>query len=75
MNLTVQGKPYMHTGEPNVLSVLEALSETANYVTVRHNGAILQRRDFENLSVADGDSIDFLYFAGGGAGCAVGRDS
>lgn len=73
MNLTVQGKPRTHTGEPNVRSVIEALNESADYVTVRHNGAILQRRDFENLPVADGDSIDLLYFMGGGAGCAAAR--
>jgi len=73
VNLTVQGKPHTHTGEPNVRSVIEALNESADYVTVRHNGAILQRRDFENLPVADGDSIDLLYFMGGGAGCAAAR--
>lgn len=73
MNLTVQGKPFTHIGEPNVRSVIEALNESATYVTVRHNGAILQRRDFENLPVADGDNIDILYFMGGGAGCAAAR--
>jgi len=72
VNLTVQGKPYTHSGEPHVLSVIEALNESSTYVTVRHNGAILQRRDFENLPLADGDSLDLLYFMGGGSGRRAG---
>lgn len=67
MNLTLQGKPFSYAGEPDIGSLLEALSESGSYVTVRHNGTILQRRDFENIPVADGDSIDVLYFMGGGA--------
>jgi sulfur carrier protein len=67
MNLTVQGRPFAHAGDPDMASVLEALNESISYVTVRHNGAILQRRDFESIPVAEGDSIDVLYFMGGGA--------
>lgn len=67
MNLTVQGKPFTYAGRPDIGSLLETLSESVSYVTVRHNGAILQRRDFENVPVAEGDSIDVLYFMGGGA--------
>jgi thiamine biosynthesis protein ThiS len=67
VNLTVQGKPFTHTGEPDVRSVIEALNESASYVTVRHNGAILHRRDFENIPVGEGDSVDILHFMGGGA--------
>lgn len=67
MNLTVQGKPYVHEGQPTILSVLEALHESVLYVNVRLNGEVLQRRDFENIRVSDGDSLDFLYFMGGGS--------
>ncbi len=67
MNLTVQGKPFSHTGDPDIGSLLETLNESVTYVTVRHNGAILQRRDFEDIPIAEGDSIDLLYFMGGGA--------
>lgn len=66
MNLTVQGNPHAYEGAPDVKSLLEALHETVLYVTVRLNGEILHRRDFENIPLTEGDSVDFLYFLGGG---------
>lgn len=66
MNLTVNGKPLEYEGEPAVSALLEQLKEQTTYVTVRHNGDILTRRDFENIPLAEGDAVDFLYFMGGG---------
>jgi sulfur carrier protein len=35
-------------------------------VSVELNGNILKRSDFDGTALADGDSIEFLYFMGGG---------
>ncbi|HYS42566.1 MAG TPA: sulfur carrier protein ThiS, partial [Geobacteraceae bacterium] len=40
--------------------------ETPEYVTVELNGEILDRENFATTSVKNGDSIEFLYFMGGG---------
>ncbi|MBJ6751207.1 sulfur carrier protein ThiS [Geomonas anaerohicana] len=69
MNLTVNGKPAtIAEGTPVSLNhLLEALKvEQREYVTVELNGDIMDRGDFEATTVKDGDSIEFLYFMGGG---------
>ncbi len=69
MNLTVNGKPATIDGEEslNVTALLTALKvEQPDYVTVELNGNILERENFAATLVQDGDSIEFLYFMGGG---------
>jgi sulfur carrier protein len=70
MNLTVNGKP-ASIAEENPVSItllLEALQVAQReYVTVELNGDILDRGDFEGATVKDGDTVEFLYFMGGGA--------
>lgn len=69
MNLTVNGKP-ASIAEENPLSVLQLLETLQvaqrEYVTVELNGDILDRGDFEGATVKDGDTVEFLYFMGGG---------
>lgn len=69
MNLTVNGKPATIENKPsvNVNELLEDLSVAqAEYVTVELNGEVLDREDFASTTVKDGDTVEFLYFMGGG---------
>jgi sulfur carrier protein len=69
MNLTVNGKPASITEENpvSITDLLEALNVAQReYVTVELNGDILDRGDFEGATVKDGDTVEFLYFMGGG---------
>lgn len=66
LEMTVQGQKLSYAGPADVRSLLESRGENALYANVRINGEILSRRDFENIPLRDGDSIDFLYFMGGG---------
>lgn len=66
LELTVQGQKLSYGGPADVRSLLEFQGENALYANVRINGEILTRRDFENIPLKDGDSVDFLYFMGGG---------
>lgn len=69
MNLTVNGKPSTVDGAEslNVTELLAALKVAqAEYVTVELNGEVLEREAFEATTVKDGDTIEFLYFMGGG---------
>ena len=70
LKLTVQGRDEIYSGPPDVRSLLESLGENAAYANVRINGEVLSRRDFENISLRDGDRVDFLYFMGGGS-CSI----
>ena len=69
MNLTVNGRP-ASIAEANPLSVsslLETLEVAQReYVTVELNGDILDRDRFDAVTVKDGDTVEFLYFMGGG---------
>lgn len=66
LNLVVQGKPLQYRGMADVRSLLESRGENSMYVNVRINDEVLAHRDFEQVSLSDGDSIDFLYYMGGG---------
>lgn len=69
MNLTVNGKAAKI--EHHALSVLQLLDvlnvSQKEYVTVELNGDILDREAFDAARVKDGDTVEFLYFMGGGS--------
>ena len=71
MNLTVNGKKTV-IADKESLSISGLLGELdvsdPLYVTVELNGNILERINFDNIVVKDGDEIEFLYFMGGGRG-------
>lgn len=70
MQLIVNGKPENLEGKDS-LSITTLLDELkvkdALYVTVELNGEILDRPVFDNTLVKDGDTLEFLYFMGGGS--------
>lgn len=66
MKIMVQGKTHDHQGEPHVGDLLETLGKSKTHVNIRLNGEVLRRRDFDNIPLSEGDSVDFLYFMGGG---------
>ena len=69
MNLTVNGKA-TELAASSTLSISALLTELnvkqPDYVTVELNGDILERETFDQVSVKDGDRVEFLYFMGGG---------
>ena len=69
MQLTVNGKPAVIEGKEslNITALLDELQvKESLYVTVELNGEILDRPTFDGTIVKDGDTIEFLYFMGGG---------
>ena len=46
--------------------LIAAKAEQPEYVTVQLNGEFVKREDFAKIFVNDGDTIEFLYFMGGG---------
>jgi sulfur carrier protein len=59
------------TEVPDRLTITELLAhqkvKMPDMVSVQVNGAILKREDFPATQVRKNDSVDFLYFMGGGA--------
>lgn len=69
MVLTVNGK-ITALAEVEPLAIPELLDklDVADplYVTVELNGKIIDRKAHEVTNVTDGDTVEFLYFMGGG---------
>ena len=55
---------------PEALTVAKLIEledvETPQYVTVSVNDEFIESGAFENTTLSDGDSVEFLYFMGGG---------
>lgn len=68
MKLTVNGEPLEIEKPINVKELLVvAKAEQPEYVTVELNGEFVDHFGFESTLVKDGDTVEFLYFMGGGA--------
>ncbi len=68
MKLTVNGEPLEIEKPINVKVLLVvAKAEQPEYVTVELNGEFVDHSGFESTLVKDGDTVEFLYFMGGGA--------
>ncbi len=67
MKLIIQGQAKEYDDAATINNVIENEKvETPEYVTVSVNDALYDVSEFEKISLKDGDSIEFLYFMGGG---------
>lgn len=68
MKLTVNGQSLEIEKSINVRELLVvAKADQPEYVTVQLNGEFVDHSGFDNTFVTDGDTVEFLYFMGGGA--------
>ena len=68
MTLTVNGEKLAIDKSVNIKELLDiAKAEQPEYVTVQKNGEFIDHGGFESTFVEDGDTIEFLYFMGGGS--------
>jgi sulfur carrier protein len=68
VTLTVAGQPKEYDAGLTVSKLIELEQvETPMYVTVSVNDAFIPSDSFETAALHDGDSVEFLYFMGGGA--------
>lgn len=66
MNVTLNGKPHVHSGEGNVACVVKELGVGSERVAVMVNEAIIARAKWGQTPVREGDRIEVLTFMGGG---------
>ena len=68
MKLTINGTSEELTGDTLTVSEVLALKSVKmpEMVSVELNGDILDRAAFDSTKVNDGDTVEFLYFMGGG---------
>ena len=69
MKLTVNGSDVQYNDGLTVSELLEEQKvKMPEMVSVELNGQILRRNDFSDTSLKEGDSVEFIYFMGGGCG-------
>jgi sulfur carrier protein len=67
MKLTVTGNVKEYADDLTVAQLIELEKvETPMYVTVSINDEFVDSGAFEKTALRDGDSVEFLYFMGGG---------
>ena len=67
MMILVSGKRMKVDDGFTVMQLMEQQKvETPQYVTVAVNNAFLPMERYECFSLKDGDTVEFLYFMGGG---------
>jgi sulfur carrier protein len=67
MNITVGGeKKSVPEGETLSQLIADEKVENAAYVTVAVNEAFVDHADFARTELHEGDTVEFLYFMGGG---------
>lgn len=68
MKITVAGeKKEVNDGLTVAQLVVDEKVETPEYVTVTINDEFVESGAFESTVLKDGDSVEFLYFMGGGS--------
>lgn len=68
MTITVAGvKKEVADGLTVAQLVIDENVETPQYVTVTINDEFVESGQFAEIVIKDGDSIEFLYFMGGGS--------
>lgn len=67
MTITVAGNKKNYEDGLTVSQLIAAEKvETPEYVTVAVNDEFVESGSFESTVIKDGDSVEFLYFMGGG---------
>jgi sulfur carrier protein len=67
MKITVNGRDVVLEKDVTVNELLVTQKvEMPEYVTVQINDELIAREDFETLLIKENDTIEFLYFMGGG---------
>lgn len=73
MILNISGEKKEYKEGTTVTQLIEAEDvETPEYVTVSINEEFVSRADFDTKQLEEGDSVEFIYFMGGG--CKDGFD-
>ena len=67
MTITINGKDAEIISDLSITELLASQDvESPDMVSVQLNGEIVERSNFETSKVSAGDTVEFLYFMGGG---------
>jgi thiamine biosynthesis protein ThiS len=66
LTLTVNGRERTLSGEPTLPALLADLGVDRRMVAVAHNGDVIPRATYDDVTLHDGDRIEVVRMVGGG---------
>lgn len=64
--LTINGKPKELPAPTGLVEYLESLEITTEFIAVGYNGEVIEKDDFDRITLADGDVLEIVRPVGGG---------
>ena len=64
--ITLNGEAVEITDGLSIGKLLQERNIKPELVSVEHNGTIVLKEDYDKLVISNGDTVEFLYFMGGG---------
>ena len=66
IRLTINGKERTLDAPTRLVEYLEALDVSAKSIAVAHNGTVLRREEFDDITLGEGDEVEIVRAVGGG---------
>ncbi len=66
IRLTVNGKPKELPAPTGLVEFLESLDIATQFIAVGYNGEVIEKENFDEVTLADGDVLEIVRPVGGG---------
>lgn len=66
ITLTINGKERNLETPMPLVDYLESLEVNTRFIAVAHNGTVIRREEFEDVTLGEGDEVEIVRAVGGG---------
>ncbi len=64
--LTINGKESTLEAPTPLVDYLESLEVNTRFIAVAHNGTVIRREEFDDVTLGEGDEVEIVRAVGGG---------
>ena len=66
ITLTINGKERTLEAPTPLVDYLDSLEVNIRFIAVAHNGTVIRREEFDDVTLAEGDEVEIVRAVGGG---------
>ena len=66
ITLTINGKERTLEAPTPLVDYLDSLEVNIRFIAVAHNGMVIRREEFDDVTLAEGDEVEIVRAVGGG---------
>ena len=66
ITLTINGKERNLEAPTPLVDYLDSLEVNTRFIAVAHNGMVIRREEFDDVTLAEGDEVEIVRAVGGG---------